>query len=101
MMTPLLRITTALARAVGNEPVTPVDLQRMNQFATVAKKFVAATANKEALLAAWRELPAPLQQRTMKIAKEQGIVDWFGGLVGQVPEQLTGTAVFEPSPVVC
>ena len=89
MMTPLLRITTALARAMHDKPISAVDLDRMNQFAAVAKKFVACSASKKALIEAWLELPQHLQRRAMTIAKEQGIENWFGALVRQMPE-LTG-----------
>jgi hypothetical protein len=85
MMTPLLRITTAPALALRDEQVAPVDLQRVSEFAAVARKFVAATANKAALLAAWHELPSALQRRAVVIAQEHGIDRYFTALVG-VPE---------------
>jgi hypothetical protein len=88
MMTPLLRITTTLARAMRDEPVSPVDLQRVGEFAAVAKKFVACSASKKALIEAWLELPQHLQQRAVAISQDQGIDRYFTALVG-VPE-LTG-----------
>jgi hypothetical protein len=80
----------ALARALRDEPVSPVDLQRTNQFAAVAKKFVAATASKKALIEAWQELPDHLQRRAVTIAADHGIDRYFTALVGQVPDAMTG-----------
>ena len=91
MQTPMFTLAGALALALRDEPVSPIDLRRMNQFAAVAKKFVAATANKAALLAAWHELPAALQQRAMVIAKEQAIGGYFEALVRQIPEAVSAS----------
>jgi hypothetical protein len=85
MMTPLLRITTALARAVGDKPITPVDLQRVSDFGAVAKKFVACTASKDALLAAWHELPVALQQRPSFVSESRSSTRRSKAVTGIVP----------------
>ena len=46
-----------------------------------------------------RNCRLPLQQGAIVISKDLGFEEYFNALVGQVPEQLAGTAAFEPSSV--
>ena len=71
-----------MGRTVRDEPIAPDDLQRVNRFAAVAKRFVACAVSKEVLLDAWRALPSDLQRRAIAIAHDLGIGAYFEGLVG-------------------
>jgi hypothetical protein len=59
-----------------------------------------SASGRATVLEAWQELPPPLQQRAIVISQDLGVEEYFNAMVGQVPEQLAGTAAFEPSPLV-